>query len=196
MVNTIFLGGLTPVFVVVLSFFFLQERVDLVTLLSLILGVTGIGFIAGADLRGMINAKNLFGDTLAVIYAIAYAVFIIYGRERAKKNIDIYYAVFWSYALAALFMLPFNLAYGTMVIPLESVIWIVLLAFICTNVAFILFCKGFEYIDAPEGSIVALAEQLFVTINAFLIFGEGLTPLAIVGAVLICSSVVLAEMKR
>ncbi len=195
MINAIFLGGLTPVFVAVLSFFFLKEKLNLTTLLSLILGVTGIGFIAGADLLGVLNGKNLLGDALAVIYAIAYAVFIIYGRERAKRKVDIYYSVFWSYAIAALFLLPVDLVYGTLAIPLESVVWIVLLAFLCTNIAFILFCKGFEYIDAPKGSIVTLAEQVFVTINAFLFFGENLSLFAVIGAVLICSSVVLEEMR-
>jgi drug/metabolite transporter (DMT)-like permease len=196
MVNTVFLGALAPVFVAVLSYVFLEERVDLVTLLSLVIGIVGIGFIVEADVFGMLNEKNLFGDALALIYAVCYAVFIIYGRERVKLNIDMYYSVFWSYALAALFILPVNLAYGTFAIPVESVVWIVLLAFICTNIAFILFCKGFEYIDATRGSISTLSEQLFVTIIAFLFFGENLTLLAIAGAVLICLSVVLTEMKR
>jgi len=196
MVNTIFLGALTPVFVALLSFFFLKERVNLMTLFSIVIGITGVSFIVGADLFVMLNEKNLFGDALAVVYALAYAVFTIYSRERAKRNIDIYYAVFWSYAIAAFLVLPFNFAYGTFIIPLESVIWIVLLAFICTNIAFILFCKGFEYIDAPKGSVIALAEQLFVTINALLFFGEGLGGLTLMGAALVCMSVILTQMKR
>jgi drug/metabolite transporter (DMT)-like permease len=196
MVNATFLGGLAPVFVALLSFFFLKERVDLVTILSLVIGITGIGLIVGGDVLSILGEKNLFGDALAVAYAVAYAAFMIYGRERANRKVDIYYAVFWSYAIATLFMLPFNLAYGTFAITPEAMMWIVVLAFVCTNIAFILFCKGFEYIDASRGSIIALAEQLFVTINAFIFFGEGLSALAFIGAVLICSSVVLAEMKR
>jgi drug/metabolite transporter (DMT)-like permease len=196
MVNTIFLGALAPVFVAVLSFLFLKDRVDSRTLFSLAIGIVGVGFIVGADVFGMLNEKNLFGDVLALIYAMCYAVFIIYGRERAKKNMDIYYSVFWSYALAALFILPVNLAYGAFAIPVESAVWIALLAFICTNIAFILLCKGFEYIDATRGSISTLSEQMFVTIIAFLFFGENLTLLAIAGSVLICLSVILTEMKR
>ncbi|NYZ75709.1 DMT family transporter [Candidatus Micrarchaeota archaeon] len=194
--NAAFLNGLTPLLVVVLSFFFLKERVDSKTLFSLIIGMAGVGFIVGADLFGILKEKNLLGDVLALVSAVAYAAFIIYSRERAKRKVDIYYSVFWAYALAALFLLPFNLAYGTFVIPPESIIWIALLAFVCTNIAFILFCKGFEYIDASRGSVIALAEQLFVAINAFIFFGEGLGPLGVVGAVLIVSSVFLAEMKR
>lgn len=141
----------------------------------------------------MFNERNLFGDVLALVSALAYAAFIICGRERAKMRIDIYYATFWSYGIAALFLLPVNLAYGTFAIPLESTIWIVILAFICTNIAFLAFCKGFEYIEAPKGGIIALSEQLFVTINALLFFGEQLSSFIIVGAVLVCSSVLLAE---
>jgi drug/metabolite transporter (DMT)-like permease len=196
MVNTVFLGALAPVFVAALSFFFLEERVNIITLLSLAIGIVGVGFIVGVDAFGMLNEKNLFGDALALIYALCYAVFIIYGRERAKKNMDIYYSVFWSYALAALFILPVNLAYGTFAIPLESAVWIALLSVICTNIAFILFCKGFEYIDATRGSISTLSEQMFVTIIALFFLEENLTILAIAGAVLICLSVVLTEMKR
>ncbi|NYZ78794.1 EamA family transporter [Candidatus Micrarchaeota archaeon] len=194
--NAAFINGLFPIFVIILSFLFLEERVDSRTLFSLVIGITGVGFIVGADFFVMLNEKNLFGDALALISALTYAAFMIYSRERAKMKLDIYYFVFWSYAIAALFVLPFNLAYGTFVIPLASVIWIAVLAFLCTNIAFILFCKGFEYIDASKGSIVALAEQLFVIINAFLFFGEGLSPLEFIGAALIISSVVLAEMKR
>ena len=86
MVNTIFLGALAPVFVAVLSFLFLKDRVDSRTLFSLAIGIVGVGFIVGADVFGMLNEKNLFGDVLALIYAMCYAVFIIYGRERAKKK--------------------------------------------------------------------------------------------------------------
>ena len=192
--NAAFLNGLTPLLVVVLSFFFLKERVDSKTLFSLIIGMAGVGFIVGADVFGILNEKNLFGDALALVYALCYAFFIIYGRERAKRNIDIYYSVFWAYALSTLFILPLNLAYGTFLIQPESVLWVLLLAFVCTNMAFILFCKGFEYIDASRGSIISLAEQLFVPINAFLFFGEGLSPLGFIGAALIVSSVILAEM--
>jgi DME family drug/metabolite transporter len=194
--NAAFLNGLAPMFVVVLSFFFLKEKVDSKTLFSLVVGIAGVAFIVGADLSSILKGKNLLGDALALISAVAYAAFIIYSRERAKRDVDIYYSVFWSYAIAALFILPLNLAYGTFLIQPESVVWVLLLAFLCTNVAFILFCKGFEYIDASRGSVIALSEQLFVAINAFLFFQEGLSPLGFIGAALIISSVVLAEMKR
>jgi len=191
--NAAFLNGLYPLFVVVLSFFFLREKISSKTLLSLFIGIAGIGFIVGADLLVMLSERNLFGDVLALVSALAYAAFIICGRERAKVGIDIYYSTFWSYGIAALFLLPVNLAYGSFAIPLESTIWIVILAFICTNIAFFSFCKGFEYINASKGGIIALSEQLFVVINALLFFGEQLSSFVIVGAVLVCSSVLLAE---
>lgn len=191
--NTAFLNGLAPVFVALLSFFFLRERVSRSTLFSVIIGIIGVGFIVGPDLPVILGGVNMLGDVLALVSAVGYAAFLLYGRERAKMDINIYYSVFWSYAIASVFVLPLNFAYGTFTIPTESDIWLVLLSLVCTNIAFILLCKGFEYIEAAKGSVVVLSEPLFVAINAFLFFGESLALPAVIGAVLICSSVFLAE---
>lgn len=195
MTNAVFLNGLAPVFVALLSVLFLGEGVEPHIILSIILGIAGVGFVVGADLPAILGGKDLLGDILGLSSAVTYAFFIIYSRERAKMNMDIYYSVFWSYAIASLFIFPLNLAYGTFAVPPGAVIWIALLAFFCTSLAFLLLCKGFEYIEAAKGSVFALSEQMFVAINAFLFFGEGLTFLTGIGALLICSSVIIAEME-
>jgi drug/metabolite transporter (DMT)-like permease len=178
----------------VFSYIFLKERMNSKTIFSLIMGIAGVGFIVGADILSVLSRSNLLGDALALVSAIAYAGFLIYSRKRAQLKVDIYYAVFWSYAIATIFVLPLNLAYGGFAIPPASIIWILLLAFVCTNISFILLSEGFEHIEAAKGSIAAMSEQIFVAINAFIFFGQELAPLALIGAILIFSSVVIMEL--
>jgi len=125
-----------------------------------------------------------------------YAIFIIYSRYRGKEKIDIYYSIFWTYVFSTLFILPFNWVYGSFTVSMDSIKWIILLAFISTNIAFLVYQKGIEYIEAPKASVVGLIETVFVIMNGFLLFNEELTTYTIIGAILICSSVILTQVKR
>jgi drug/metabolite transporter (DMT)-like permease len=194
--SAIFLHDLSPAFVAIFSFLFLKERISILMVFSFILAFIGICFIVGTDATLLLNGRYFLGDGLAIISAVAYAGLTIYSRYRAREKMDIYYSIFWANVFAMLFLLPFNLAYGSFAVQLDSLKWVVLLALVSTNAAYFTFCKGLEYIEAPKASIVALAELVFVNLNAFLFFNESLTPPAIIGAVLICSSIILLQARH
>lgn len=59
----------------------------------------------------------------------------------------------------------------------------------------ILVITGFRVLDASVGSVVMLAEIVFASIWAFLVFGEGLTGATLAGGILIVCAIILPEHK-
>ena len=69
--------------------------------------------------------------------------------------------------------------------PAVTWVWIFILAILSTLVGYSLYTKGLRYLEAGRAGIAATWEVVVASVLAFVIFGETLTYLQILGAALV-----------
>ena len=92
-----------PVFVTLLSIFFLNERITVSKLISLVLVLTGIVFVSGIGKSAM-SSLGLRGIILALLAAVASATSSIFGKKAVQKYSS-WTIVYYSMGFGMIFLL-------------------------------------------------------------------------------------------
>ena len=74
---------------------------------------------------------------------------------------------------------------------LHNIIWILILGIFQYGMANIFYSTGCQKIDKVEGSLILMIEPVFNPIPVLLINGETMTPLALIGFVIVIAGVVM-----
>ena len=173
------------------------SRLDKVLLMSALVGVALVvgrnGSVAEAVAGG-----SIFGDILTLSSAIGWALYTVVGGKTARvydcrsalKNL------FGSFLLASLLLVPY-------VCVFEPVNWSVVtwqvgastlvLSVFATALLFVLWFRFVENSGGIAAALVSLSENLSGVFLPILFLGEGLTPLVILGAILVIAPLVIRE---
>jgi drug/metabolite transporter (DMT)-like permease len=180
--NAVLLNYTAPIFVALLAPLFLKEKLEKSTLLALAISVAGIVVISYQQNLQM-SHLNLWGVILGLLAGLAYAGFVI-ASKRALSSFSSLVVAFYSYAVAAIFLLPFVL--GTDFSP-DLAPWILLLVLGVFNTAFAvtLYLKGLGMVKAQKAVVFTYLEPASAVVFGFLFLAQPPTPLMLVGGVLI-----------
>ena len=154
------------------------------------IGVTLLGsvLIALADFGA--GEGHLEGDILAVLAAMASAVYMLFGRSAQKKlSTTVYtYLVYSSCALVLLVVCGFQ-GTGLLICGANPVIVGFLLALFSTILGHTIFSWALKFYSPSFVSACKLLEPVGAGILAVFLFGEIPAPVALLGAVLILAGV-------
>ena len=137
---------------------------------------------------------NLLGVAAGLGGAAAFAFYILAGRA-ALRRLDAWTLLAYAYLSAAL-------AWSVLVPPWRIMasgfglgMWGAFLAVatIGTVVPFGLFIGGLRFLPPTQGSIVSMLEPVVAAVAAYLILGETLLPLQILGGGLVLAGVVVVQ---
>lgn len=198
-INSSVLVTLTPIFVVILSAFFLRERIGLNKALGVLLGFVGaLGLVLfGAEVRQ--DAPNIpLGNSLFVLNALAYGSYLILVKKLVEKYRPIT-LMKWLFGLAALMTLPVTLP------EFMEIQWSGLPLWVYGTVLFVIVCTTFL---AYLFNIFALSQLRATTVGAFvyleplvgILFAlamgtDQLSTVKILAAALVLAGVFLASRK-
>ncbi len=181
-----------PVFVVLISIFKLDERITRWTIVSLILTLTGIIFIArvdpaGADLRGVI---------LVLSASLVYSTYITISRN-TLFTVDSRVLTAHVLPSAAVSFLLFGMFTDQLMVPGSLDGWFVVLgiAVIATAIPIFAFFSGLSRIGASRASIISTIEPPITVFLGVIILGEQLTFNIIFGGILILTGVIIVQIK-
>lgn len=158
---------------------------------GVLLATIGLFFMSGTS----DNPFNL-GDILVLGCAVSFAVQIILVGRNAEKVPPLSLAVgmvgvaalsFWPLALA---IEPRPLVFGG-----QTIFAILLTALLATSLAFYLQCKMQQFTSTSHTALIFSAEPVFAGLFGYLLAGELLGPLGILGGGLIVLGIVVAEWK-
>ncbi|GAC1461850.1 MAG: EamA family transporter [Ktedonobacterales bacterium] len=186
-----------PVLVALLSVACARERLARPVVLALVCAVSGIGLVVGGRPGAARTAADTVGVLLALGSALGYAVVTLAARAIAGR----YHALQINtvgFGCGALVLLPIALASGFAVIyPARGWLLLVYLGTVPTALAYVLFLTGMRSTIATVASILTLLEPLTATLLAWVLFGERLGPLGLVGACLLLGAMaVLARPEK
>lgn len=189
------LGNLSPVVVVLGGWLLLNERPSRRVLGALLLALGGAVLLVAPKLAGSGAAPgSLFGDSLAVGAAVAYAGYILAVR-RARDAVDAGRIGLISSVVCAVFCLAAALALGETVVPSSAQGWLAVIALGLVSHALGqgLITLSLGSYGAGAASLVMVWPSLVGVMAAWAAFGEQPSPAQAFGGAAILVAVLLVR---
>jgi len=185
----------SPAFVVLLAWLFLKEGLGPAKLVSLGLTTGGVILVAGAyDPANLEVTPTVLATGL--LAGLTYGLYSIFGRPVAGRlgpAVILSYALFFGTVLLLPAAVP---TLGTLAdLPVASYAVLFMLAVVHTTGAFALYTFGLGRLGAGRSAIVATVEPVVAGVTGTVLLGEDLTLPKVVGAVLVVSGAVLAQVR-
>ena len=180
--NTNFIITTETIFLAALGYFFLKEKITLVTLISIILGMCGVLLILGSSLS-IQSSDQFLGNIVAFIMPISFAILVIIVRK--YPNVDMVPAQFTAGVFAA--FIGFLVA-DKISISLHDIILASLAGFFQIGFGFIFITLGSQTTPAAVVGVLMLTESVFGPLWAWLFINE-IPPLGVLigGGIIIFS---------
>ena len=180
--NTNFIITTETIFLAILGYFFLKEKINLITLVSIILGMSGVLLILGSSLS-IQSSEQFIGNLVAFIMPISFAVLVIVVRKNPK--VDMIPAQFIAGILAAIIGL---FVAGKLSISFHDLTLAFLAGFFQIGFGFILITVGSKSTPAAIVGVLMLTESVFGPLWAWLFIGE-VPPISVIfgGGIIIFS---------
>ncbi len=188
--NAAIFFSINPVITATGAFLVFGERASRKLVISIILGIIGVGIISSSDLN--FHPHNLPGDAAAVGCSILFTVYFLLGKKlRQSLPTSVYVAAL--YGIAALFCFGAALVIDLPLIDYSGQTWLcfVLMALVPTLIGHTSLNNALRYLDAGRISAATLSEPMLASVVAYYAWGEQITLGAGLGYVLICSSVLV-----
>ncbi|ASS75023.1 EamA family transporter [Tumebacillus algifaecis] len=183
----------SPVCIALFAWLLLKERLSGKKIGALLVATLGVLIVIGYD-HGSGDGSNLLGNLFLVIAAVTWGLYSVLGKALTERYTPLT-VTFWATVFGVLFTLPLSLweiSVEGFTLPLDDplIVWgILFLAIISTAVAFFLWAKGFELLDAGTAALFFFVQPIFGSFLGWLMLGEQLTASFIIGSVLIFVSV-------
>ena len=180
--NTNFIITTETIFLALFGYFFLKEKINLITFVSIILGMLGVLIILGSSLS-IQSSEQFLGNIVAFIMPISFAVLVIVIRK--YPNVDMVPAQFTAGIVAAI--IGFFIA-GQLSISFHDLFLALLAGFFQIGFGFILITVGSQTTPAAIVGVMMLTESVFGPLWAWLFINE-VPPTAVVigGSIIIFS---------
>lgn len=185
----------TPAFVLLFAWLLLKERITPRRLLALFLATMGV--VAVIDPRtAQLNPALFLGNMLLLGAAITWALYSVLVRK-VTQNVNVL-----AFSMIAFFGgLPVTAPAGIWEagttgigdITLGVIGGILFLGVISTALAMVLWNTAFAYVDASQASLTFFAQPVVGTFLGWLFLGEQITPLFLLGGLLIGLGLVVAS---
>jgi drug/metabolite transporter (DMT)-like permease len=186
----------SPAFVVVLSYLFLKEKMDIRKFISVIGTILGCILIAGVNLDDAVSV-NLIGILTGLGAGFGYALYSIFGKFALKKYPP-FTVTFYTFFVAAIVLLPFTGLWEkrNILISTEVVFSGLGLGLFPTVIAYFLYTKGLEKIESSKAAIVATIEPVVATLLSVFFYQESFELVQFIGSLCILSSVILINLPK
>lgn len=185
-----FITGMNVVMVPLITSLFLKERPENKTIMSVIIAFLGLGMLT---LDKGLNDINL-GDIYTFISAIFFAVTIIALGKYTKESKSIPLAVnqFGVVAIASFFVSIIREDF-TLTMTKGAYGDIIILVVFCTIVAYVVQSVAQKYTSATHTALIFTGEPVFAGVFGYILLGETLGGLKLLGALVIVFGMLLSE---
>ncbi len=183
---------LSPVFVIIASPFVLREKMTIKKALCVFSALLGIVFVSGVIEEGIGDLKGLmFGVSAAVFYACVVLL------NKHLKNISSYDMTVVQLAAAAITILPYTLLTENIsadAFDATAIVMLIIVGTVHTGLAYVLYFGSIKDLPAQTAAIFSYIDPVVAIILSALFLSEPLSPIGIVGAVLVLGSTLICEL--
>ena len=187
---------LAPIFVAIFAMLFWKERPTFLKIAALFLAFGGCFLVVGGYNLKLLQ-MNLLGILGGLTSAITFAGYSLLG-ERAMHRYKPWTVLFYALAFSALtwhvVYPPFT--YFRAGYSLAEWGWIFYISIVGTILPFGLFFAGINHIRSTRASITATLEPIFAGFLAFMLLGETLLLLQVVGGCMVILAIVALQLQQ
>ncbi len=175
-----------PALVTALSAVFLKEHLTRTKIIALFLALSGTALTLRISSGG-----SLLGILLGIAAGVDYAIYILLGSRIVRRSSPLSSTTVIITSTAGVY--AGIVAMRGVTYPTISTGWIAIIAIalISTVLAFITFFAGLKRIGPTSASTLSTFEPIVAVVLAAIVLGETISPIQIVGGVLILAAVVL-----
>ena len=181
-----------PMLILLLSPILFREKLTGVKIAAICLVAVGLVCISGSIAFGGLSAAGLL---TAVVSALFYASLIAFnkrivrtgGLQTAAIELDVAFFVVLAYVL---------LTAGLPHIQKADVPYIAVLGLINTGLAYLLYFSGLQKLPGQSVALISYVDPVSALVFSALLLHEAMTPVQILGAVLIIGGAMFGELRR
>lgn len=196
-------------FTALLGWWILKETLNWAKLLAVSLSLGGCVLVADA-LNPSAWDSNLIGILTGILSGLWYAIYSLMGRSASQRDLNPWTTLIYTFSFAAIFLLGFNLMPGWMLpgtagkvsdfFGLKASVsgWgiLVLLAAGPTVLGYGLYNLSLVYLPSSVANLIATLEPASTTILAYMLLGEQMRAVQIVGSLILLSGVVFLRIHE
>jgi drug/metabolite transporter (DMT)-like permease len=196
--NGAILNLLIPVISAVLASIMLRERLSMLRIASLAIGLIGVAFLSVGDLHqaSFGSMKFLTGNLLIFGGCLGSSFYNVYCKGLMQKFQEIEILIF-SYITASLFSIPLLIwaepfhFRSFLTFDAKSIAAFLFLAFFMYGASMLLFFKALQHLDVTTASTSLYLVPVFGVLLAAFLLGERLSGSAIAGSAIVLISTIL-----
>lgn len=198
-INVTILACASPVFLLLGSFFFLQERLSKKQLIGNLIGLTGVFLIVIQPLWNTIPDGGILGNILLLLSAFAAIANTIFAKKIIKKYHPIT-LTFWAFLIGTLSFTPMFVqetqTYGFLPhLSIAGIIGILYGSIFASLTAWFLFYWALKYFKAAETGVFEYIDPVATLLIAAPLLGEYPSLLFLFGAILVFFGIYVAQMR-
>ena len=177
-----------PAVVVLIGLVFLHKKINVGTLLSVLLCVGGLCLFYNPN-----EQLDWSGCALALASGVTYAIYVVLLSVFRYNEVSGFKLSFYISAVCSVAMLAVCLIAGRLTLPATVVGWLlcVLLAMVISVGAVVMFQRGTFLIGGERASVLSTVEPLTGVVMGVIVFQEKLTLGMCIGSVLVISACIL-----
>lgn len=185
-----------PVFVMLFSLGFFQEKLNVRKILALLCCLMGCALVSGVLGASRLTLPALITGLLS---GLGYSLYSVFGKFAVQKGYGALTTTFYTFLISAIAALPFV---GLGEIPQKlalqggSLLLIVLMGLFTSVIPYLLYTYGLWATAPAKASILASVEPVAAMLFGSIFFGEKLTLSSLAGMALVLSAVALLSPKE
>jgi DME family drug/metabolite transporter len=183
--NTNFIITTETIFLAAFGYFFLKEKIDIITLISIVLGMSGVLLILNNSLS-IQSSEEFFGNIIAFIMPISFAVLVVIVRK--NPNIDMIPAQFTAGVTATL--IGFFIA-GNILISFHDLFLGFIAGFFQIGLGFIFITIGSRKTPAAIIGVIMLIEAVLGPLWAWMFVNENPPLMVLIGGITVVIAVLI-----
>ncbi|MHA2295682.1 MAG: DMT family transporter [Candidatus Hodarchaeales archaeon] len=187
-----------PIIIVVLSYFFIKEKLDSNKIIGIIIGFFGVSLVVfnQGDLNAILSSDYFLGNMLALFSSFTWAAYTVMIKNKVEE-----YGSLVVTTISSIFGVVF-LLFSTLLIEgfpdifafsLNSWLLVLYLGIVISGISFYLWNYSLKHLDASKVGFYWFLVPVIAIIIGIIFFNEKLNLLMIIGTILIFFGVYLVE---
>lgn len=187
--------ALTPIFVFIIAFVYLKEKLSMKRLLGILIAVAGTVILLSE--KGLkFTEDGIYGDILALIASLSWAFYTIIGKQLIQKYNPIYITgltMIIGFFLYIPIFLMMDVQFQNLTITPFNWLQLIYLGTFTSAIGYAIWYYALTKIDASKLSVFNNLQPALTAILSLLIFGTPITTIFVIGGTLIIGGVFITQ---
>jgi drug/metabolite transporter (DMT)-like permease len=199
-INLSLIAITSPVFIIILSLIFYNEKINFLNAVGIILTLSGVVMlICKGSLEVLLNVSFSKGDIWMLSASIIFAVYSLLLKIK-PQGIGVMSFLFSTFGLGLIMLIPFLLYDLNSSTPISlnftTIMAVLYIGIFASIGGYFMWSKAVEFIGASKSGIIYYSLPLFSTLWAILLLGEKVQAIHFICMALIVTGIYVATKKK